>query len=97
MKSFRVTIILVCLVLVVVVFLVAEFKRENRLLEIRVHDLSQEVDTLKHGWVAPPQFRQAHKYHGILHSYWDAEKKDWYFLRNGKKCRLFGYGKEVKR
>jgi hypothetical protein len=50
--------------------------------------------------VQPPLFPQysieeldrAHRYHGIYHSYQDADGQ-WVFNRDGKRCRLFAYRK----
>jgi len=42
------------------------------------------------------ELRKAMRYHGILFAQED-EKHEWYFMRDGKRCRLFGYLNKVKR
>lgn len=39
------------------------------------------------------KLRAAHKYHGILYSYQERNGQ-WYFNRDGKKCKLFNYLKD---
>jgi hypothetical protein len=38
---------------------------------------------------APSIFKEAHNYHGILHSQWSEEKQKFIFIRNNKECSLF--------
>ena len=42
---------------------------------------------LSRGRVAPPIFKQAHRYHGIKYS--KLQKGEWIFYRDNKRCRLF--------
>ena len=37
---------------------------------------------------ASPEHGKRHAYHGILYSYWDAERGRWSFERDGQVCKL---------
>lgn len=41
------------------------------------------------GGTAPKVFKDAHRYHGIMHSYWSKERRVFVFDRNDKECILF--------
>ena len=73
-------------------------KMEITRLENQIYAIEQnmslvidKVQTMENAGKAPPQFAEAHKHHGILGSFWDPVEHDWFFYRDGKKCRLFGW------
>lgn len=60
---------------------------EIDMLKAKIEVLSEKIIPLAR--VAPPRFKRAHAYHGILTS--RCEDGEWVFYRNNQRCKLFAY------
>ena len=66
----------------------------NTMLLLQLRETTPTIIAVAVDEMTTKELAEAHTYHGIL---WSFQERDgeWYFLREGKKCKLFAYKEKL--